>query len=124
MTNINTLIQQTKEEIESTRAILQTYLPSDLDIDEMHSSEILEFAMQEDERIRDSFLIQWKDYAFLRGGLIKLQTAKDIFLRMIDEVDFRIKEMQENYKDVNIPLHIQFLFEEWQELKQKLGETQ
>jgi type IV secretory pathway TrbF-like protein len=66
---MKTHTEKLKEEIEITRAILQTYLPSDLDIDKMPSSEIMEFVNGEIERIHDEFLIRWKDYAWLRSQL-------------------------------------------------------
>ena len=39
-------------------------------------------------------------------------------------VDYRIKEMESNYTDMHIPLHIQFLFDEWKEVRDELSSKQ
>jgi uncharacterized protein YdcH (DUF465 family) len=39
-------------------------------------------------------------------------------------IDYRIKEMESNYKDMHIPLHIQFLFDEWKEVRDELSPKQ
>jgi uncharacterized protein YdcH (DUF465 family) len=39
-------------------------------------------------------------------------------------IDYRIKEMESNYKDMHIPLHIQFLFDEWKKVRDELSSKQ
>jgi len=71
-----TTAKQIKEEIESTRAILQTYLASDLDIDDMDYNEVVNYAIA-DVNDQNIFLGHWKDYAFLRGKLEGFQAGEN-----------------------------------------------
>ena len=89
--------QELMDEIESTRAVLQTYLPSDRDIDKMPSSEIMEFALSEtDDRMRDTFLIRWKDYKFLLGKKLgRREDLKDFQILLKEKAYMFEKDVEE-----------------------------
>jgi hypothetical protein len=72
-------------EIESTRALLQTYLASDMDIDEMDYNEVVNYAIA-DVNDQNIFIGHWKDYAFLRGELEAYKEAFEIEKETIKEV--------------------------------------
>jgi uncharacterized protein YdcH (DUF465 family) len=79
--------------------------------------------------------IDYKDDVCVKGSLCdvcetKLSTLKsaqqkfDGLNEKLKIIDYRIKEMESNYKDMHIPLHIQFLFDEWKEVRDELSPKQ
>jgi len=60
-----------EEEIESTRAIIQTYFASDIDIDELDYRGFLELAEND-----YSLICYWKDYKCLKAELKGIQETK------------------------------------------------
>ena len=71
------------EEIEEQRAMLQTYLASDMDIDKMDFNEVINYAIA-DVNDQNIFLGHWKDYAFLRGELKGIQSVKCVICNKND----------------------------------------
>jgi uncharacterized protein YdcH (DUF465 family) len=63
----------------------------------------------------------------LKQKLSTLKSAQQKFDGLNEKlkiIDYRIKEMESNYKDMHIPLHIQFLFDEWKEVRDELSPKQ
>jgi hypothetical protein len=82
-----------KKEIEEQRAMLQTYLASDMDIDKMDFHEVVNFAIS-DVNDQNIFLGHWKDYAFLRGKLEQQEEDFKLFEKIIDKLANKVKAIQ------------------------------
>jgi hypothetical protein len=107
-----------KKEIEEERAMLQTYLASDMDIDKMDFNEVVNYAVEEIQDGSNIFLGHWKDYAFLRGKLEGYQQAllsqKQEFEKIIDNLPI---DVQKDYKTKKVRILI-----DKKELKSKVEE--
>ena len=84
-----------KKEIEELRALLQTYLASDMDIDEMDFNEVVNYAVEEIQDGSNIFLGHWKDYAFLRGKLSQKQEFEEMINKRINKLKILIKDYKE-----------------------------
>ena len=118
---VATLIEkkEIENEIEEQRVLLQTYLASDMDIDEMDYNEVVNYAIYEVTE-QNEFIRHWKDYAFLRG---KLEGSLSKEKEMLDIIDNFINKLEFNKDDIHerIGYLTTCLYKkDFEELKQKL----
>ena len=82
--NIQEYKKQIEMQLENQRALLNHYLSSDQDIDDLDYNKLLEWADDEiEDDYRNKFICEWKDYAFLRG---KLEAIKELLEKIENEI--------------------------------------
>ena len=87
-------IEEIKMEIEKQRVLLQTYLVSDMNIDEMGYDEVINYALTESNDSH-AFLGHWKDYAYLRGKLMGVEEGKKQHTKVTNNND----KLSQSYLD-------------------------
>ena len=92
-TNFETMCEDVIKESEEIRTLIQNYLASDMDIDEMDYKEFLNYSFEDCKEDKE-LICHWKDYKFLLGKQQALKSCGEDELRFLEDMNKRWMSMQ------------------------------